>query len=83
MLDRRNECRLQRLDRRTGTLEQSPRDSFLLAHKRKQKVLRFDGLLTCLPRQLGSLLQSLLSLFSEFVQTHVPKLTPAFRLLNR
>jgi hypothetical protein len=51
-------------------LEQSARDSFLLAHERKQKMLRFDSLLAGLPRQLGSLLQSFLSFFSEFVQSH-------------
>ena len=69
-LDRGDERRFQRLHRGPRSLEQGASYSFLLAHKRKQEMLRFHGLLATLARQLRSPLKSLLGLLGELVQFH-------------
>ena len=42
-------------------------------------MLGLDGLIAGLPRQLGSLLQSLLSLFRESIQSHQVSFPKPFR----
>ena len=53
-LDRRDERRSKRLDGRARVLEQGRRDAFVLVDQGVQQMLRLDGLVTVLPRQLGS-----------------------------
>src|SRR5439155_340044 len=70
-LDRGNERRLERLHGGTSPFEQRPGDALVLAHERKQKVLRLDGLVATFAGQTCSLLQSLERLFREPFLSHV------------
>ena len=77
-LDGRHEGGLQSLDGHAAPLEQRATDAAVLPDEGEQQVLRLDGLLPVLARQLGGALDGLLGLLSKSVDFHKVRLPPAF-----